>query len=100
MATTDCETGEYVSHTYMPEPKWTEFDLETGEPDSGKTPAPKRRPKFVIPKELIQQKEKENKCCIDPIDNYSLFKKEQIMGLQEVTKCETYNFFTNIYLVF
>lgn len=89
MAATDCETGEYVSFdTYIaPEPD-TEYDMETGEPECGTVIVTKHRPKFIIPKKLIQPQDdptdKSKKCCIDPNDNFTLSKKEEVINLQEV----------------
>lgn len=90
MAATDSETGEYVSFdTYIaPESDCTEYDLETGEPDCGKIIVTKHRPKFIIPKQLIQPQDdptdKCKKCRIDPNDNFTLSKKEEVINLQEV----------------
>ncbi|XP_031630966.1 uncharacterized protein LOC116345622 isoform X2 [Contarinia nasturtii] len=85
MDTTDNETGEV---------KWTrpfqamdtyDIDLETGECDSNHSTRPIRKTTFVIPKELIQPpKHKGTKLhCMDAHENYTLFKKEQVIGLQE-----------------
>lgn len=86
MAFTDIETGEFVSLTYYPKVEINDFDMETGEPDVGKTMKSTRKSKFAIPKEFIKSKdEPRSKCGIDPIDNYTLFKKEEVINLQEVS---------------
>lgn len=81
---TDCETGEFLPGTSFLEFEMNEFDMETGEPDKNITTLRLRKTKFTIPKELIKPAERKSKCGIDPNDNFTLFKKEEVIGLQEV----------------
>lgn len=83
---TDYETGEVLLPNSFLDNMDCEYDMETGESDLNISTHRMRKTKFVIPKELIQpQKEQKTKCCcIDPNDNFTLFKKEEVIGLQEV----------------
>lgn len=89
MANTDSETGEYVCQSYQSQPQMSErreypdYDMETGEPGHNTVIVTKNKPKFSIPKRLIQAPE-EKKCCIDPNDNFTLCRKEEVISLQEV----------------
>lgn len=87
MATTDCETGEYVCASFITEPKMPVFDLETGEPDCKKGTVPKRRPKFVIPKQHLKNHNDEDEkkgCSIGPNDSFSFCKKEEVLDSVKV----------------
>lgn len=85
MHSTDHETGEVTSARQFQQP--TEIDMETGESDSniGTIPTMRKR-SFVIPKKLFrtQKNSKRKLRCMDSLDNYTLFKKEEVMNLQEV----------------
>lgn len=84
MHSTDHETGE-VTLTKQCQP--TEIDMETGESDSNIGTAPTLRKRtFVIPKKLIHtpKSQKRKLRCMNNIDNYTLFKKEEVINLQEV----------------
>lgn len=86
MSGTDSETGEFVAFTNYPSdvPAPAVFDLETGEPDTSDVTTIKlRKTRFNVPKNLLAQ-EPALKCCIDPNENFTLSKKEQVMNLQEV----------------
>lgn len=85
MHSTDHETGEITlaSQCYHP----TKIDMETGESDSNIGTIPTmRKCAFVIPKQLIQmpRSQKRKVRCMDSLDNYTLFKKEEVINLQEV----------------
>lgn len=86
MDATDCETGEILLTNHFEDLNEYQYDMETGECDANITTQRIRKTKFVIPKELIQpQKDPKAKCCcIDPNDNFTLSKKEEVIGLQEV----------------
>lgn len=86
MHSTDHETGEMVLAIRPTQMNSHDIDMETGEFDANITTLPMRKTRFVIPKELIQpQKDRRSKrCCIDSNENYTLFKKEEVMTLQEV----------------
>lgn len=84
---TDHETGE-VTLTKR-NVQMIEIDMETGEMDSNiSTAIPMtRRTTFVVPKELYQTRRRNKKKklrCIDSVDNYTLFKKEEVINLHEV----------------
>lgn len=84
MSGTDSETGEFVAYTNYPTDVPAVFDLETGEPDTTDVTTIKlRKTRFNVPKNLLAP-EPETKCCIDPNENFTLSKKEQVMNLQEV----------------
>lgn len=97
----DSETGESVHCPFSSPPLSTisirdGFDLETGEPDetnnisypfepSPHHTKPPTKSKFMVPKNLLAQDPTLTKsCCIDPNENYTLSRKEQVMTLQEV----------------
>lgn len=84
---TDHETGE-VTLTKR-NVQMIEIDMETGEMDSNMSTAipMMRRTTFVVPKELYQTQRRNKKKklrCIDSVDNYTLFKKEEVINLHEV----------------
>lgn len=88
MNLTDNETGEPMN---MPRkflrsiPTDTyDIDMETGEADTNKHTLFMKKTTFVVPKKLIQPQEEMPTCCIDKLDNYTLFKKEQVMSLKQV----------------
>lgn len=85
MHSTDHETGEV---TLAQQCQSTEIDMETGESDTNIATIPTvRKRTFVIPKKLIQtpKSQKRKLRCMDNIDNYTLFKKEEVINLQEVS---------------
>lgn len=92
MHSTDNETGEVtLTEQYI---KPIEIDMETGEMDSNiSTAMPMmRKTTFVIPKELLYQRRRNKKKklrCIDSVDNYTLFKKEEVINLHEVNPINT-----------
>lgn len=84
MHSTDHETGEVtLAREFQP----IEIDMETGESDSniGTIPTMRKRT-FVIPKRLIQtpKSHKRKLQCMDTLNHYTLFKKEEVINLQEV----------------
>lgn len=82
---TDCETGEFLSDIPSCNIEVRLFDLETGETgDENTTTLKLRKTRFAIPKELIRPAEEQKKCCIESEQTYTLFKKEQVIGLQKV----------------
>lgn len=86
MHSTDHETGEVtMTKQYI---KMIDIDMETGEMDSNiSTTMPMmRKTTFVVPKELYQTRRNKKKKlrCIDSVDNYTLFKKEEVINLHEV----------------
>lgn len=84
MNATDNETGEVKwARQFEPSVAYN-IDMETGEPDSNISTLPMRKALFSIPKELIQPPKESKVCCMDAHENYTLFKKEQVIGLQEV----------------
>lgn len=88
---TDHETGEVTLIERNVE--MIEIDMETGEMDSNiSTSMPvMRRTTFVVPKELYQTRRRNKKKklrCIDSVDNYTLFKKEEVINLHEVNSME------------
>lgn len=85
MANTDSETGESIAPVHKhPEIEIREYDLETGELDGGTVTVEVRRPRFIIPKKLIEPNEPAPKGCIPPDESFTLTKKEQVISLQEV----------------
>lgn len=86
METTDSETGELMPSIVYPEDKFNAYDLETGEPDSNTITLLLRKTRFSIPKELFMPPANDSKkcCCIDPNETFTLFKKEEVINLQEV----------------
>lgn len=88
MDATDNETGEVKWAGQFEPMEAHDIDMETGECDSNISTSPIRKTTFVIPKELIQPPKHEatKLCCMDAHENYTLFKKEQVIGLQEVFK--------------
>lgn len=100
MSGTDSETGEFVSYTNYPTDVPAVFDLETGEPDTSDVTTIKlRKTRFNVPKNLLTR-EPAHKCCIDPNENFTLSKKEQVMNLQEVSTSPVYTQNqSNIFLV-
>lgn len=68
------------------EEEWNAFDLETGEPDSNASTLLLRKTRFSIPKELLKPPADDAKksCCIDRNETFTLFKKEEVINLQEV----------------
>lgn len=86
METTDHETGEVKWLRHCEPVEACDIDMETGESDSNISSHPIRKTPFVIPRELIQRPKHEETtlCCMDAHENYTLFKKEQVIGLQEV----------------
>lgn len=86
MDATDNETGEMKWTRHFEPLNVYDIDMETGEFDSNISTLPMRKTPFVIPKELIQPPKHEatKLCCMDAHENYTLFKKEQVIGLQEV----------------
>lgn len=85
MDSTDHETGEALLPAQSSTPN---IDMETGELGSNVRShvAAMRKTKFTVPKELIQPKKEppSTGCCIDAHSNYTLFKKEEVITLQEV----------------
>lgn len=86
MHSTDHETGEVtLTKQYM---KMIDIDMETGEMDSNisSTMPMMRKTTFIVPKELYQTRRNKKKKlrCIDSVDNYTLFKKEEVINLHEV----------------
>lgn len=86
MDSTDNETGEIRWARHFEPLDACDIDMETGEFDSNISTLPIRKTPFVIPKELIQPPKHDatKLCCMDAHENYTLFKKEQVIGLQEV----------------
>lgn len=88
MHSTDSETGEVLLATQFLSSIDDEYDIdmETGEFESNISSFPLRKTKFSIPKELIQPPidRRAKRCCIDSESTYTLFKKEEVIGLQEV----------------
>lgn len=87
MQSTDHETGEVTLTKQFVQP--FEIDMETGEMDSNipiSTVPLMRKTTFVVPKELYQTRRNKKKKlrCIDTVDNYTLFKKEEVINLHEV----------------
>lgn len=94
---TDSETGEYVNNNYTFSPNTNsrtkatstqlEFNLETGEKESlqNETTIRKRKTRFAVPRKFLAKPEETKHCCIDPNENYTLFAKDQVMTLQEVS---------------
>lgn len=85
MHSTDHETGEVtlMQHRFNS----IEIDMETGETDSNISTIPTIPKKtFIIPKELYQRRcnKKKKLRCMDPLENYTLFKKEEVISLHEV----------------
>lgn len=96
MHTTDNETGEsMLPIEQLPQMDEYDIDMETGEPDSNVFIFPMRKTKFVIPREFIQMPADHSRCCIDPNDTYTLFKKEVVIGLQEVSDFATFKHLEN-----
>lgn len=91
MDTTDNETGEVKWPRQIEPLDGYDFDMETGESDSNVSTLPIRKAPFVIPRELIQtpKSEEAKLCCMDAHENYTLFKKEQVIGLQEVIEWDS-----------
>lgn len=92
MASTDSETGEYLCQLYIFQSQQqtnnfenSDFDMETGEPDRNAVIVTKNKPKFTIPKNLINPPE-EKKCCIDPNESFPLCGKREVIGLKEVSR--------------
>lgn len=88
MENTDSETGELMPSVYCAEEELNAgVDLETGEPDTNTTSLLLRKTRFNIPKELIRPPAIDSKkcCCIDPNETFTLFKKEEVINLQEVS---------------
>lgn len=84
MDATDNETGEVKWARQYENLDAYDIDMETGEMDSNRSTHSIRKAPFVIPKELIQPPKESKLCCMDAHENYTLFKKEQVIGLQEV----------------
>lgn len=86
MDATDNETGEMKWTRHFEPLNVYDIDMETGEFDTNISTLPMRKTPFVIPKELIQPPKHEatKLCCMDAHENYTLFKKEQVIGLHEV----------------
>lgn len=85
MSGTDSETGEFITYSSYPTHEVSEFDMETGEPDTNIcTKIKLRKTRFNVPKQLLTE-DHEPKCCIDENENYTLSKKEQVITLQEVS---------------
>lgn len=84
MDSTDHETGEML--LTVPSPSVPGIDMETGELGSIARSYVTPKAKFAVPKELIQPKKEpsDTGCCIDAHSNYTLFKKEEVITLQEV----------------
>lgn len=88
MENTDSETGELMPSVFCAEDESNAgVDLETGEPESNRTSVLLRKTRFNIPKELIKAPAIDPKkcCCIDPNETFTLFKKEEVINLQEVS---------------
>lgn len=105
MYSTDNETGESLLPTeQFAQIDEYDIDMETGEPDSNVLIFPMRKTRFVIPKKFIQIPEDHSRCCIDPNDTYTLFKKEVVIGLQEVSNFSHSQTFSkqndNIFLIY
>lgn len=100
MDTTDNETGEVKWSQQFQSLDAYDIDMETGECDLNLSSRPIRKTPFVIPKELIQPPKHEatKLCCMDEHENYTLFKKEQVIGLQEVQKHQ-YNYNYNLMII-
>lgn len=93
---TDNETGEYVNSTFSPntdlivketsQPQ-IEYNLETGEQENipVEPTIRKRKTRFSVPRVLLAKPEETKHCCIDPDENYTLSRKEQVITLQEVS---------------
>lgn len=82
MDSTDHETGEVLSTPQSPT-----IDMETGELGANvRSYVAQPKAKFSVPKQLIQAKKQPptTGCCIDGHLNYTLFKKEEVITLQEV----------------
>lgn len=100
MHTTDNETGELLLPTEkIPQIDEYDIDMETGEPDSNVLIFPMRKTKFVIPRKFIQMPGDHSRCCIDPNDTYTIFKKEVVIGLQEVNNSLTEKFSKQNYMI-
>lgn len=85
MVSTDFETGEITQPISSIEIQVSAINQETGEIDNRITQLSIKKTKFTVPKKYLENNVNTKTECICSTDSRTLFKKEQVINLQQVS---------------